>query len=1226
MGCNDEPVLTVRDWATAKDGGANAQDGAIAQPVGTDTDAGPGSPDVPEEPCRPVLGQPGPARAQIMVEGAGSTPPALDGSNSYTVQQLYEGFDTSCGACHGNTLMQDKLVVRSLDDFKSQVGQSSLDSIKSTDRDKVMPKDTRLLSERPPNGGVAVFARRLEAWLKAGQADQFLDPLAASVESPTAPATQDGPPYALNKQLGSALTNMGSCIPARALVSSEVEPMDKLDTVFAQVTKFADLPKKLSDTDLFTLDSQQLAKRGVISFAPGYTLWADDAHKMRYVRVPRGTSIKFEPGTQGFDIPENTRFYKTFLKEVKDRDGNIGYRKMETRLIIARKSVEQPGADLPEIKAVYGTYEWNADETEATLLAEPYKDGNDFADHIIEYVKDEPLNDELIAKMDRYLNPFKEGAKRHYAIPGADRCVQCHLGQSSFVLGFLPLQIRRRPMGEGGVIEPAEPDELNQLERFIDYGLVTGITKAEIARKILPLEKSQGERNPRNNHELIAQGYMLGNCAHCHNPGGYTSRTAPLLKDVLNFLPSADGGGIFQFPLDRVSPRIKRSMPQVANLNSVELDPLKQAGREETAEPFVADIPYLTTSLHEISSGPLSPYNWRDIGSVPFTIDWVMKRRIYTPPTLAPWRSLIFRNVQSGFTYSDKTTIYPHMPQSTAGHDCRAPRVLGEWMLSIPSVDMEYEKDLVRYERDNRPQPSVEVPVGHPRYAEAVATAEQRVAAFANDRVITECDSKADIIDVNAASLDPSLWEASVLNAESVEWKRRIPERPHWVSLDTRSEVTAGWTPRNTSWKQSLVEGTIPASVTREDEQKQQALLLPLLQKAHWDKELKDFALEQVPFGFWLKKPQCKLDDVKKGSEYPLDPRWSWLNPSKDTSQREQPVYSQAPGAAIFGMVCINCHGASFEANGRQANVVSEITGGRVTVANFRDGLFGPRSAPSSARQSVFTVPGTDTPDQWAARYMAWMALGGTLKPIPPPVLQVVGDTPVLGVAISRGGIASANMLEVAKVVCGAVLPISATSGIATTRYSKKIGDYDLWRRVCAFRNQVPVREISVYFDEIKKVPDPDNRKVFLQEMRLYRRDSAAYTPGTQFWDLYDGQIKTGTGERVIEPECIAPKIYQDKTPEESQRLFDAEYQALRDQNTPGLRPVCPGSSLVPQPGAPALVKTPVTEEEQQTWALQGAINAGLSVFSYVDAVTRGEVSVQLAYDQCEQRNLAGKP
>ena len=48
---------------------------------------------------------------------------------------------------------------------------------------------------------------------------------------------------------------------------------------------------------------------------------------------------------------------------------------------------------------------------------------------------------------------------------------------------------------------------------------------------------------------------MLGNCSHCHNPRGFPTLKAPALKDVLNFLPgSAPGAGIFQFPLDRMSP------------------------------------------------------------------------------------------------------------------------------------------------------------------------------------------------------------------------------------------------------------------------------------------------------------------------------------------------------------------------------------------------------------------------------------------------------------------------------------------------------------------------------------------------------------------------------------------------------------------------------------------------------------------------------------------------
>ena len=50
---------------------------------------------------------------------------------------------------------------------------------------------------------------------------------------------------------------------------------------------------------------------------------------------------------------------------------------------------------------------------------------------------------------------------------------------------------------------------------------------------------------------------MLGNCAHCHNPRGFPSVKNPELRDAADFLPDRDGG-IFQFPLERMSPRIKR--------------------------------------------------------------------------------------------------------------------------------------------------------------------------------------------------------------------------------------------------------------------------------------------------------------------------------------------------------------------------------------------------------------------------------------------------------------------------------------------------------------------------------------------------------------------------------------------------------------------------------------------------------------------------------------------
>src|SRR6185295_872068 len=95
------------------------------------------------------------------------------------------------------------------------------------------------------------------------------------------------------------------------------------------------------------------------------------------------------------------------------------------------------------------------------------------------------------------------GLTRHYLLPGAERCVQCHMGAPSqdFILGFTPLQVARRPTGDGAVYEPAVGDELSQLQRLIDYGVISGVASPA---DVLPLETSQGTRAARGPEELAA--------------------------------------------------------------------------------------------------------------------------------------------------------------------------------------------------------------------------------------------------------------------------------------------------------------------------------------------------------------------------------------------------------------------------------------------------------------------------------------------------------------------------------------------------------------------------------------------------------------------------------------------------------------------------------------------------------------------------------------------------
>ncbi len=227
----------------------------------------------------------------------------------------------------------------------------------------------------------------------------------------------------------------------------------------------------------------------------------------------------------------------------------------------------------------------------------------------------------------------------------------------SFVLGFTPLQVARRPSGEGGVYEPATGDELTQLQRLIDYGV---ITRDDVAAATSCRSRSrEGTRAPRNDHELNAQAYMVGNCAHCHNPRGFPSIKQPELADVLIFLPGpGPNQGIFQFPLDAMSPIRKRGLQQDV------------------------PIPYITPSLYDLSSDTATsevllpePAPSGSCDGPNASPQWV----------LAPWRSLIYRNVDTPFDYFDDFAPFPHMPLNTPGYDCRVAQLMGDWMVSIPA-------------------------------------------------------------------------------------------------------------------------------------------------------------------------------------------------------------------------------------------------------------------------------------------------------------------------------------------------------------------------------------------------------------------------------------------------------------------------------------------------------------------------------------------------------------
>jgi mono/diheme cytochrome c family protein len=1191
---------------------------------------------------------------------------ASAGNDLIYVTDLFERFKAVCGNCHGPAVDPPGLgsyQIRSANDFLTKMTPPVLQHVKSdgptdpanpaTDPNDPMPPFSSPTggpySKRPPTDPVKQFADLVAAWLGAGSPQSFAPkstsaPGADGDASTSANATA----YLMTPFAGNAMTNIGYCVPDKTMVAVEQDKSLKLDAMFASLTKakpgpgvssaqMIGLPEHLAETDLFTLDTAELAQYGVIAFQPTYPLWSDDAGKLRYVRVPRGKSIVFNKDTQEFTIPANTRFYKTFLKKIVDTDGSYRFRKIETRLIVSRP--DQLNADgTSTVTALFGSYQWNANETEATLIETPRRDGLPFSDTLLQYTTDEQLASAILAT--KPLLPLEAllegGATRHYAVPSSERCIQCHMGSNSasFILGFRPIEIQRRGPGESGTLaEPGQkapgPDELTQLQRLIDYGIITGINSPD---EVLPLERSEGSRAPRNDFELLAQGYMIGNCAHCHNPRGFPSVTNPVLKDILNVLPGPDGG-IFQFPLERYSPRIGRG-----------------PGEGEL-------IPYITPSLMDQPSG-----DWNVAGQGAFLDRWNLSIATNGGGSkaadgggsdvnfilYAPWRSLIFRNVQTPFAYEDNLALFPHMPMNTPGFDCRAKQIMSDWMVSIPSARKAPEKPEYAFANsprvftggatlDDNPQPYVEVMPAAPGYDAAKQAAETRlkilhtgvnpaIPSASTYSVYNSCPDTSDILDP-AVTLDPVCHSTPSLNYDPP--LAGTPVRAHWVNTDLTQAPNAPGTfsVRRPDWPTVVAQQTFPKAeatcgqdqAVAANAQAEVKKAVRLLQDVKLDDAFRTYATTDVPFGMWEKKPGCKYASVPTASTLTGDKKPLWMNHVSPAAS--DPVYMASPGAAIFGMICVNCHGPNVDSHGRLSDNLATMTGGNAIVANFRDGFFGPLDSPGLHRQEAFAtslLPAglgpnwTDASvDDRAARYLSWMALGGTEVQIPGAILNIVADTRVLGVHRTLPTGVSANMLSTAKTIClGFLKPdgILTAAGGVTYDWTKgwfvadagndhlthlplliaNNGDAELWLKLCSVNNPPPVRVVP----------------------------------------------RSGPAQVLIDPD---PKIYGtghvgDQRPFDPTRIGSLT-RYTPDEPNPNLFPWCAGTDLsqadstVPACPFPADTETACgakcwTDDRKDEWATRGAINAGLAVYTYVDGLVKDLAKgspPKPTYDQCDR-------
>jgi hypothetical protein len=1207
--------------------------------------------------CHGPKAQPLPARAAVMstkVQAPAPPPSVL----TITKQQLFTNFQQTCGinsSCHvgqGDPNAQPHLAFKvTIDTFdqRTTLGDEAMMRVTSSDKDVWMPPDDGDGSKRKAGNPLYDLASHLLAWQDSGFKDSFT--VAADSGGDSTPVTTTNP-YLLSPDLGKALTNIGSCVPDNLTdaaimgnpVGGVVKEMDDKDQFFAGLQTSDDLPDTIFETDLVTLDSTALAQRRVFSYAPTYPLYSDHAGKMRYVRVPVGETIHYDEKLHDFTIPDNTRFYKTFLKPVKDKDGNTGWRKMETRLIVVRQDSQNSDGSFTT-HALRASYAWDKDEQMAHRVKDPFRDGTAARDRLCPVIVDEstprdktknPISDSISSTCEYMtqaeMDDPKSGVIRHYAIPSTQRCDQCHMGSSShsYVLGFTPWQVDRRKSGEGGVFEDPNTDELTQLQRFLDYGIIDGIKPGDVK-----LEESQliadPPRSPRNDYELTAQAYMMGNCAFCHNPHGYPVVTNPILKEFELF-PS-ETGGIFQFPLDKYSPRAKGGKAQAVRIpyissdfTDVILPDPEDAGNEARGVP----IP-----MGPQGDPPIYPVLDATSGHPP---DYDLVKGF---TFLGPWRSLIWRNTYTPFTYNEDGTLYIHMPRNVAGFDCRVADIMAKWMVSIPVVMI-----------PDKEQPMQEVSATDPSQAYALGQAEiqanVRVKAYEGSVTGQWCPADDDIVDpsVILSPLDENTGthtQLSPIDAGFPPGPRvntaydftaalgndgdGVPDHAHWIPTDI-TESPGKWIPRRQNWQDFLVKRDIQVSDDLD-------AVIDDLQSVHLSDDLQEFALDELPMGLWQTDCQSTPDAQATPTvqqiltdlpNHPHSALTRWLTGDVFRSE-PQPngvshVHFQSRGEAVFRAICQNCHGPQIDSKSALAATIQELTGGTTRVANFIAGLFGPPSAPGAYAHDEFLIGDGVSPDDWQARYVLFMGLGGTGANIPISVLSLVANSPFYGNGVRVPGAKNPNMLGSAQQLCYFVLADTRQLGahgpqfepLTEVNFVPGVGHYELWESLCTHGNE-PV--VHVYTAD---TPPLSNQ--------VYRaKDDAGnwVYPTSALVGTNEGEIETGIQPTNIMPWCI-------KRPQNATEQGKVDAWATTAQLTDQQVPYCPDQLFAQalDHDVYRLAFNPTDHTADPTvpfgnadftshWLRHGAMNAGLSAFYFMRGFAEHALTPDKTFDFCLQ-------
>ncbi len=225
------------------------------------------------------------------------------------------------------------------------------------------------------------------------------------------------------------------------------------------------LPQTLSQTGAFQDVASMTLAPGAIGYDVNSPLWSDGALKQRWVFVPEGTTIEFDP-SEPWTYPAGTVFVKHFALG-KQR------KRVETRLTVVKQD-----------HTIYGvTYRW--------------RESNDDAD--------------LVAMGQEAELEFDDGNRQPWFFPGPQDCMTCHTHASGYVLGPNTRQLNRE------FHYPSTGKSDNQLRTLNQLGLFsTPLHEDTIDNydRLYPLDDQSVSLDKR------VRSYLASNCSQCHTTGG----------------------------------------------------------------------------------------------------------------------------------------------------------------------------------------------------------------------------------------------------------------------------------------------------------------------------------------------------------------------------------------------------------------------------------------------------------------------------------------------------------------------------------------------------------------------------------------------------------------------------------------------------------------------------------------------------------------------------------